>query len=315
VLCRFRPAVTPNLHVSDHPWTPLHPSGPFRANSEASTVQSITGPSSAETVRNSTPYASLSRPAENVGSSSQGEDIQMKRSASITSPIASSSSSLGQSLSSAALPMRSAPGCFSSMVTAAKLSTLDPVEGTSVVATPLPLQLQTSLTTVGPTFPAEVIVSQQMQLESLRNEVQELRMLVLRLGGQLPASPTPAMVNACVGCSLAETDLNSKVAAAGAVPEQGSATADCQASQLPAKAPIPSPPPISSEQGDEPSEEDWSGSIGSSGVCELLDSSSNSHSMAQRLQLLLPTAGIPGGSRMMTGMSNLCYMYLLLILL
>ena len=311
MLCRFRPAVTPNLHVSDHPWTPLHPSGPFRANSEASSVQSITGPSSAETVRDSTPYASLSRPAENVSSSSQGEDIEMKRSASITSPIASSSSSLGQSLSSAALPMRSAPGCFSSMVTAAKLSTLDPVEGTSVAATPLPLQLQTSLTTVGPTFPAEVIVSQQMQLESLRNEVQELRMLVLRLGGQLPASPTPAMVNACVRCSLTETDLNSKVAAAGAVPEQGSATADGQASQLPAKA--PSPPPLSSEQGDDPSEEDWSGSIGSSGVCELLDSSSNSHSMAQRLQLLLPTAGIPGGSRRMTGMSNLCYLLLILL--
>jgi len=311
VLCRFRPAVTPNLHVSDHPWTPLHPSGPFRANSEASSVQSITGPSSAETVRDSTPYASLSRPAENVSSSSQGEDIEMKRSASITSPIASSSSSLGQSLSSAALPMRSAPGCFSSMVTAAKLSTLDPVEGTSVAATPLPLQLQTSLTTVGPTFPAEVIVSQQMQLESLRNEVQELRMLVLRLGGQLPASPTPAMVNACVRCSLTETDLNSKVAAAGAVPEQGSATADGQASQLPAKAPCP--PPLSSEQGDDPSEEDWSGSIGSSGVCELLDSSFNSHSMAQRLQLLLPTAGIPGGSRRMTGMSNLCYLLLILL--
>jgi hypothetical protein len=246
-----------------------------------------------------------------VSSSSQGEDIEMKRSASITSPIASSSSSLGQSLSSAALPMRSAPGCFSSMVTAAKLSTLDPIEGTSVAATPLPLQLQTSLTTVGPTFPAEVIVSQQMQLESLRNEVQELRMLVLRLGGQLPASPTPAMVNACVRCSLTETDLNSKVAAAGAVPEQGSATADGQASQLPAKA--PSPPPLSSEQGDDPSEEDWSGSIGSSGVCELLDSSFNSHSMAQRLQLLLPTAGIPGGSRRMTGMSNLCYLLLILL--
>ena len=141
-------------------------------------------------------------------------------------------------------------------------------------------------------------------------------MLVLRLGGQLPASPTPVMVNACVRCSLAETDLNSKVAAAGGdAPEQGSATADSQASQLPAPAPIPSPPPLSSEQGDDPSEEDWSGSIGSSGVCELLDSSFNSHSMAQRLQLLLPTAGIPGGSRMMTGMSNLCYMYLLLILL
>lgn len=138
-------------------------------------------------------------------------------------------------------------------------------------------------------------------------------MLVLRLGGQLPASAAPAMVNACVRCSLAETDLNSKVAAAGAVPEQGSATADSQASQLPVPAPIPSPPPLSSEQGDDPFEEDWSGSIGSSGVCELLDSSFSSHSMAQRLQLLLPAAGIPGGSRMMTGMSNLCYLLLILL--
>ena len=313
MLCRFRPAVTPNLHVSDHPWTPLHPSGPFRATSEASSVQSITGPSSAETVWDSTPYASVSRPAENAGSSSRGGDVQMKGSASITSPIASSSSPLGQPLSSAALPMRSAPGCFSSMVTAAKLSALDPVEGTSVAATPLPLQLQTTLTTVGPTFPAEVIVSQQMQLESLRNEVQELRMLVLRLGGQLPASPTPAMVNACVRCSLADTDLNSKVAAAGAAPEQGSATADGPASQLPAKALIPSPPPLSSEQGDDPSEEDWSGSIGSSGVCELLDSSFSSHSIAQRLQLLLHDAGIPGGSRGMTGMRYLFYLLLILL--
>lgn len=246
----------------------------------------------------------------------------MKGSASITSPspIASSSSSPGRSLSSAALPMRSAPGCFSSMVTAAQLSALDPVEGTSVAATPLPLQLQTTQTTVGPTFPAEVIVSQQMQLESLRNEVQELRMLVLRLGGQLPASPTPAMANACVRCSLADTDLNSKVAAAAA-PEQGSAAADGRA-ELPAPppAPLPSPPPLSlsSEQGDDPSEEeDWSGSIGSSGG--LLDSSFSSHTIAQRLQLLLPAAGIPGGgSRGTTGMRTdsityLCYLLLILL--
>jgi hypothetical protein len=35
-------------------------------------------------------------------------------------------------------------------------------------------------------FPAEVIVSQQMQLESLRRQVEDLRELVLSLGGKLP---------------------------------------------------------------------------------------------------------------------------------
>jgi hypothetical protein len=186
--------------------------------------------------------------------------------------------------------MRSAPGCFSSMVTAAKLSALDPVVDTCVAANPFPLQLQPALTTVGPTFPAEVIVSQQMQLESLRNEVQELRRMVLRLGGQLPASPTPAMASACVRCSLADTDLNSKVTAAAA--EQGSATAD-------GRAEPPVPAPLSSERGDDPSEEDCSGSIGSS--VGLIDSSFSSHTIAQRLQLLLPAAGLPGGSRRTTG--------------
>ena len=52
------------------------------------------------------------------------------------------------------------------------------------------------------TFPAEIIMAQQMQLEALRTQVAELRELVVALGGQLPgassrnAAPTPSSSDA-----------------------------------------------------------------------------------------------------------------------
>jgi len=162
-------------------------------------------------------------------------------------------------------PVDLSPGCFSSIVTAAKLSALNPAGGAAA-----PPDMQAALTTVGPTYPAEVIMSQQMQLESLRNEVRELRMLVLRLGGQLPAPPVRTMTSSCVQRSLAD-DSNSKVV---------HDSVELAIEEL----------PTSSELGDDPSEDDWSGSASTGSA--LLDASFSSQTVQQGLLIARPREGM-----------------------
>jgi hypothetical protein len=72
-------------------------------------------------------------------------------------------------------------GSFSSLVNAAQLSNDMPLQSAEDIG----LRVKSNENHVY-AFPAEVIVSQQMQLESLRKQVEELRGLVLSLGGKVP---------------------------------------------------------------------------------------------------------------------------------
>ena len=71
-------------------------------------------------------------------------------------------------------------GSFSNVVSAAQLSNDMPPQAAEDIG----LHIKNNEKVYS--FPAEVIVSQQMQLESLRRQVEDLRELVLSLGGKLP---------------------------------------------------------------------------------------------------------------------------------